>query len=241
VFLRHSLLAALVVGIGAPWAFRPSPALAAYQETQVSDGGALKGRITYSGSVPQKMIVPDDAEVCGQPRQDPQIMVGDGGGVQDAVVYTLDIDAGKPWPQSEPPRLDNRDCRFVPQMLAMPPGPFVIVNSDPLLHNTHIFYGRRTAINVALPNQGQEIEDRLDRPGILRIECDEHGHMHAAGYVAANPYYSATGQSGEFEITDIPPGEYTFTVYQRHTGPREVSVQVEPGKTTELNVDLAES
>lgn len=238
VFLRRSILTGVALGLAVPWLPSPRPARA-YEEGEVANGGTVKGRITYSKSVPTKMIVPDDPEVCGDPRKDPQIMLADDGGVQDAVVYTLDIKKGKPWAKMEPPRLDNRDCRFVPQMLAMNPGPLVIINSDPILHNTHIFYGRRTAINVALPNQGQEIEQSLERPGILRIECDEHGHMHAGGYVAANPYYSATGQSGEFEIGDVPPGEYTLTVYQRHTGPREVTVAVEPGKIAEVNVDLA--
>ncbi len=125
-------------------------------------------------------------------------------------------------------------------MVAMQPGPLVIVNSDPLLHNTHIFYGRRTAVNLALPKQGLEIEREFERPGILRITCDEHGHMHAAGYVAANPYYDTTQDDGAFEITDIPPGEYTLIVYQRTTGAKEQTITVEAGQTATLDVDLAQ-
>ena len=210
-----------------------------YEEGQVTNGGSIKGRITYSGTVPTKQIVPDDTEACGPPRKDPQVMVGEGGGVQDAVVYIEDIKKGKPWSKAEPPRLDNVDCRFEPKMLVMNPGEVVIVNSDPVLHNTHIFYGRRTAFNLALPKKGMEIKRELKRPGTLRIECDEHGHMHAAGYVASNPYYSATNEAGEFEITEVPPGEYELTVYQRTTGPKEVTVKVEEGKTSTVSLDLA--
>ena len=32
-------------------------------------------------------------------------------------------------------------------------GKIDIVNSDPILHNTHGYYGKRTAFNVALPIQ----------------------------------------------------------------------------------------
>lgn len=216
------------------------PALA-YESMEVSDGGGISGRITFSGTVPTKMIVPDNRDVCGGPREDPQIVVGDDGEVLDAVVYISDIQQGKPWPETtEPPRLDNRDCHFVPKMVAMPPGPLVVINSDPLLHNTHIYYGRRTAINLALPKQGLEIERELKRPGILRITCDEHGHMHAAGYVAANPYYDTTLDDGTFEITDIPPGEYTLIVYQRTTGAKEQTITVESGQTATIDVDLAQ-
>jgi plastocyanin len=214
----------------------------AYEEIEVQDGGTIKGRVTYSGSVPTKTIVPDDPEVCGGPRKDPQIHVSSDGGVQDALVYIDDVDKGKPWSDAKPAesaRLDNRDCAFAPQMLAMPPGDVTVVNSDPILHNTHIFQGRRTTLNLALPKKGLEIERELKRPGILRIECDEHGHMHAAGYVAANPYYSATNESGQYEISDVPPGEYTLQIYQRTTGPKEEKVTVEPGATVTLDIDLA--
>lgn len=217
-----------------------APAGKTYEGAEVSNGGTIKGRITYSGTVPTKQLVPDNPEVCGPPRKDPVVMVGPEKGVQDAVVYISDIDKGKPWPEeAEPARLNNQDCRFVPQMVAMQPGPIVIVNSDPVLHNTHIYYGRRTALNIALPKQGLEIKRELERPGILRIECDEHGHMHAAGYVALNPYYSATSDSGAFEITGVPPGEYTLVVYQRHTGPKEQTVTVAAGETVTVSVDLA--
>jgi hypothetical protein len=242
--LRQSLLAAAMSAATCGWLVwvaAPDPALAAdgYEAGEVADGGTIQGQITYSGKLPTKMVIPDDRDICGGPHQQPQIMVGPEQGVQDAVVYLPDVPKGKPWPEVETPRLDNRDCVFVPQMLAMPPGPLIIVNSDPNLHNTHIFYGRRTAINVALPKQGMEIERELTRPGILRIECDEHGHMHAAGYVAANPYYSSTGESGEFELTDVPPGEYTLVVYQRTAGQKEQKVTVEAGKTTTVSIDLA--
>jgi hypothetical protein len=63
--------------------------------------------------------------------------------------------------------------------------------------------------------------------------------MHAAGYVAANPYYSATNESGQYEISDVPPGEYTLQIYQRTTGPKEEKVTVEPGATVTLDIDLA--
>ena len=212
---------------------------AAYEEIDVMDGGSITGRITFSGTVPTNMIVPEDREICGAPRREPQILVGSDGGVQDAVVYIAEIAKGKAWPQVETPRLDNVDCVFLPAMLAMPPGPIIIVNSDPLLHNTHIYYGRRTALNLALPKQGMEIERELERPGILRIECDEHGHMHAAGYVAANPYYSTTNESGEYQITDVPPGDYNLVIYQRTTGPKEQMVTVEAGTAATIDVDLA--
>ena len=115
----------------------------------------------------------------------------------------------------------------------------VIVNGDPVLHNTHTFYGRRTAFNVALPKEGLRIEKDLRRPGIVRVECDEHGHMSARVFVASNPYYSATQDAGAFAITEIPPGEYELVVFQEETGEVRHEVSLEAGQTLSLDVDLA--
>jgi hypothetical protein len=213
---------------------------AAYQEGQVSDGATIEGEVSYSGSVPMKRIIPSDPKVCGQPRDIALIETTEGGMVTDAVVYLEDVDTGKAWPEQEKtPELDNAGCRFHPQLLAMPPGPVDIANTDPVLHNTHAFYGRRTAFNIALPKQGQRIEQDLRRPGIVRVECDEHGFMSARIFVAANPYYAATAQSGAFRITEVPPGEYKLIAYQEEVGPVETAVSVAAGETIKLAVDLA--
>jgi hypothetical protein len=212
----------------------------AYQETQVSNGARIEGKVSYSASVPTKKIIPSNPDTCGKPRDIALIEAAEDGGVTDAVVYLSEVSQGKAWPeQSQPPELDNKDCRFVPQLLAMPPGPIVILNSDPVLHNTHSFYGRRTAFNIALPKPGLRIEKELRRPGIVRVECDEHGHMSARIFVAANPYYSTTAEAGDFAIEDIPPGKYELVVYQEETGPVETEIELQAGETLQLDVDLA--
>jgi len=33
-------------------------------------------------------------------------------------------------------------------------GKLDVVNNDPVLHNTHGYYGKRTVFNLALPNKG---------------------------------------------------------------------------------------
>ena len=139
---------------------------------------------------------------------------------------------------AKPAVIDNKKCSFVPESQIVAPGPIEIVNSDPVLHNTHGFYGKRTAFNVALPNQGQRVTKDLPRSGLVRVECDEHGHMHATVYVADHPYHAVTGADGAFTIKDVPPGNYTLVVYQRHTGPIETPVAVKAKETTDVKVDL---
>lgn len=212
----------------------------AYESAAVSNGGVIQGKVTYSATVPNRKIIPSDPAICGNPRDIPLIETTDAGGVTDAVVYLQDVKSGKAWPeQTTTPTLDNKGCRFEPQLVVMPPGPISIVNSDEILHNTHSFYGRRTAFNIALPKQGVQVERELTRPGILRVECDEHGHMSARIFVAENPYYAATSDGGTFTIDGVPPGEYKLIVYQEKTGEVEQMITVAAGATAELDIDLA--
>ena len=88
-----------------------------------------------------------------------------------------------------------------------------------MLHNTHGYYGKRTAFNLALPNQGQRIPTELTRPGTVRVDCDAHGWMEGWIYVVDNPYYAITGADGKFTITDVPPGNYKLVAVQPFTGP----------------------
>ena len=91
---------------------------------------------------------------------------------------------------------------------------------------------------MALPNQGQTVEVDLPRAGQVRVECDAHGWMLGWVYAVANPYYALTAEDGTFEITEVPPGNYTLIANQAYTGPVEVAVTVAAGQTAEVPVEL---
>ncbi len=214
----------------------------AYEVTAVDGGGTLKGVIRYNGTVETRTIVPTkDINVCGSPREEPLIRVGADQAVESAVVYLVGVESGKDWPEAGVvPQLNQVKCRFEPEVQVIPSGPLEIVNSDPLLHNTHGYYGRRTAFNMALPNEGQVIPTELQRPGEVRVDCDAHGWMEGWIYVVSNPYYAVTGADGTFSLEDVPPGDYTLVTVQPFTGPVETAVTVTAGEDTELEVELTQ-
>jgi hypothetical protein len=215
------------------------PALA-YDAGTVTGGGTIEGKVVYNGAVPTRKIIPNkDVEVCGGIREEPLVEVGPDKGVKNAAVYLIQVAKGKAWPlASKPPELDNVKCRFEPEVQVIPPGPLDVVNKDPVLHNTHGYYDKRTAFNMALPNQGQRIPTELTRAGTVRVDCDAHGWMEGWIYVVDNPYYAITGADGTFSITDVPPGTYSLVAMQPYTGPIQQSVTVEGGKPTTLTIEL---
>lgn len=212
----------------------------AYEVAPVSGGGKIEGKVTFQGTVPIRKIIPTkDREVCGGPRDEPQVRVGAGKGVQDAVVYLKEVPKGKPWGAADKvPVLDQEHCIFKPAVQVIRPGKLEVANSDPVLHNTHGFYGQRTAFNLALPEKGVRITRELPRPGLVRVECDAHGWMLAHIYVADSPYYALTGEDGSFRIDDIPPGNYTLVASQHYTGDTETPVTVTGGQTAKLTIEL---
>lgn len=211
-----------------------------YKEGAVAGGGAINGKIVFNGAVPTKKIIPTkDTEVCGGPREDALIKVGPDKAVQSAVVQLVDISTGKAWPaEAKPPVLDQVKCHFVPEVQVIRTGKLDILNSDPLLHNTHGYYGKRTAFNLALPNKGQSIPVDLPRAGLVRVDCDAHGWMEGWIYVVDNPYYAITGEDGKFAIADVPPGTYKLVAMQPFTGPVEQTVTVAAGKPLDLTIEL---
>lgn len=215
------------------------PALA-YEAGTVTGGGTIEGKVIYNGPVPTRKIIPNkDVEVCGGIREEPLVEVGPNNVVKNAAVYLVEVAKGKAWPPaSKPPELDNIKCRFVPEVQVIPAGPLDVVNKDPVLHNTHGYYGNRTAFNMALPNEGQRIPTELTRAGTVRVDCDAHGWMEGWIYVVDNPYYAITGDDGKFSITDVPPGTYNLVAMQSYTGPVQQSVTVASGKPTTLTIEL---
>ncbi len=212
----------------------------AYDASAVSGGGSIEGRVIYKGPVQTRKIIPNkDVEVCGGIREEALIEVGPNQEVQNAAVYLVDVAKGKAWPPAgKPPELDNIKCEFVPHVQVIPAGPLDVVNKDPVLHNSHGYYGNRTVFNMAQPNQGQSIPTELTRAGTVRVDCDAHGWMEGWINVVDNPYYALTGADGKFSITDVPPGTYKLVAIQSFTGPVEQSVTVASGKPTTLTIEL---
>ena len=215
--------------------------LGKYREVAVSDGGTIRGKVVFNGAVKKKTVLPTkDKRVCGKLRKEPLILVGDGGAVRDSIVYLKGIGSGKPWPEvmTQVPVLDQESCKFQPHVQVARQGSLDIINSDPVLHNTHGYYGKRTAFNVALPEQNQKVTKVLKIPGTVKVDCDAHGWMLGWVQVVDNPYFFQTGDDGTFSIADVPPGDYTLAAWQEWVGEIEIPVTVRAGETTELHIDL---
>ncbi len=214
-----------------------------YTVTEVTNGGTIRGVVSFEGAVPppETVAVTEDADVCGE-RQEVQLLEVDGdGGLANAIVSLVDIEAGAALEVgASPPALDQRDCRFSPHLLiAAADAPVAILNSDPIMHNVHTLTFENRAVNRSQPPGVRKIELSFPRPEKVKVRCDVHEWMSAWIIAVDHPYHAVTSGDGSFVIENVPPGTYTLEVWQEALGSTSETVTVEPGGTAEASIVMA--
>lgn len=217
----------------------------AYEVVPVKDGAVVEGNVAFKGEAPapKQIIMGKDIDVCGLDpvtgtksitRNSRELLVKNGR-IANAIVYLEGITKGKAWKVPAGGfTLDQRNCDFSPRVSAFQPGEITVVNSDPVLHNSHGFEGlelagARSVFNIAQPNQGQRTKIRLRRPAIHEVKCDAHGWMHAWIYVGTHPYVAITKEDGAFRLDEIPSGSYKLIAWHETLGKQEKEVTVKAG------------
>jgi len=101
-------------------------------------------------------------------------------------------------------------------------------NSDAKLHIVHSYLDKRTVFNVSLPFRGHtlEVTRRIDKTGVLQVNCDTHAWMRGYIHVFDHRYFAVSDERGSFAISDVPPGKYTLKAWHEKAGvqAREVTV-----------------
>ena len=213
----------------------------AYEVAAVANGGSLKGKVTGKGTAGANIPTTKDQQVCHANVPDESLLVGEGGGLANAIVYFVGVESGKDPASLPAPVLANKECRYVPHVQAMMVGQkLTIANSDPILHNTHTYdEAEKTVFNLALPIKDQKIEKVMKKPGLVHAKCDA-GHTWMNGYIWVNdnPYFAVTDATGSFEIKDIPAGDYTVVVWHEKLGKSENDISIKAGAAADLSVAL---
>lgn len=212
----------------------------AYEQIQVKDGGGIKGRVMVTGNIPQDetIKVTKDNFACGDTLPREKYVISPDGGVRYAVVFIEEIVKGKAIPK-EPVEIDNVKCAFTPHVQVGVKGQQLIIkNTDPMLHNTHLYLDKRTVYNFALPITGMKIKKPIRKDGVMSVECDAHSWMKGYLYLIDHPYIAVTDENGAFSIGDIPPGDYEIKIWHEALGEQEQHITVPAGGDAELNVEF---
>lgn len=109
--------------------------------------------------------------------------------------------------------VDQKNKKFIPHILAIPVGSTVdFPNSDPIFHNAFSnFEGKVFDIGLYAPGTSRSV--RFDRPGVVRVFCNIHPTMSAVIVVLNTPYFAETNRDGQYQIPNVPAGEYILRLF----------------------------
>ena len=143
----------------------------------------------------------------------------------NTVIWLTPLGAGsaEPPPQTQIPRLEQRDKSFHPALVVVPVGGKVeFPNHDPFFHNVFSLYeGKR--FDLGLYESGTTRFVQFDRPGISYIFCNIHAEMSAVVIALATPYFGVSDVKGEITLPNVPPGRYRMQVF--HASARAEDLQ----------------
>ena len=214
------------------------PRAAAGHAFSLSRTGRVTGRVIVAGGYekPKPLPVFKNRSFCGAQVPNESLLVGRENGLRNAVLTLRPLDRDV----SVLPMqlvLDNRQCAFAPHVQVAPVGSELLLkNSDPILHTVHARLGRDTLFNVGLPSW-RRVTKRLERVGIVRIDCDVlHTWMSAAIVVTDTPFFAVTDGAGRFNIDNLPAGGYGMEVWHERLGTKSMRLTVSGGTSRFVEV-----
>ena len=251
----------------------PASSVRGYEVKEIAGGGTVRGTVTLSGLVPDpkayNLVIFPDPEYCGRIsngngwRLLRDFLVNEQGEVRNVVVLLEGVTEGKPFSLSVP-RVEARDCRFLPFTTVVRSGHGIeVVNMDPVMHDIQAYetstaMGTRVLFNSPLSfnrrhHRGDLHATHDHRPGesLVRqfqlskkrrtfvMQCGFHAYMQSWAIAVDNPYYVLTDENGRFFLEDVPPGTYDLRAW--HPGIKRVvkqQVTIEPGKNLTVDFQL---
>lgn len=245
----------------------------AYEIREVENGGSVQGTITLSGPVPDpkayNLVTFPDPEYCGRIsngrgwRLLRDFSVDEKHRVQNVVVLVEGVKIGKPFSLSVP-RVEARDCRFLPFTTVVRSGHGVeVVNMDPVMHDVQAYEtssttGTRVLFNSPLPFNHRHKRGDLHamhdhKPGASFVrqfqlskkrrtfvmQCGFHAYMESWAIAVDNPYYVLSDEHGRFSINDVPPGTYDLRAWHpsiKRVVKRQVTIEPERALTVHFQL-----
>lgn len=114
--------------------------------------------------------------------------------------------------------LDQRHCRYEPHIVLVPDsGTLQMKSSDAVLHTVHM--DGAATYNLPFPFPNQVISRDLPTVGFVNLKCNGgHTWMNAEMLVVSHPYYAVTDDSGRFQLSEVPAGEYEIMAWHEGWG-----------------------
>jgi plastocyanin len=193
-------------------------------EARSAKAGAIRGHVDARVG-PSADVRPDPAMLgMGTPR--------DALDRRRSVVYLESAPRGAfDVPPDRHARMDQRNERFVPHVLAITAGTWVDFPNDDRIYHNVFSLSKTREFNLGRYPQGHSKSVQFADPGVVRVFCEIHSHMSGFILVLAHRFFAVTDDEGRYRIDGVPAGTYNLLVWNEaiHGDPPKRSVTVESG------------
>lgn len=132
----------------------------------------------------------------------------------------------------------QRDESFEPRVVAVTRGSTVdFPNDDPFFHNVFSL-SRAASFDLGRYARGHSRSRVFPKAGLVKLFCDLHVYMSAVIFVFDHPWFAVPDATGRFLLDEVPAGRHTLKAWHERIGDAEVTVVVEPGRTSDVELVL---
>lgn len=206
-----------------------------------AQGGEITGHVRVTTTLTKKRVsLPQVYErhvaiAPPQPRNDREDEL------RRVVVYLEgQVRSGRTATASAPARIDQKNRRFEPEVLAVEAGAAVsFPNSDPIFHNVFSL-SRIKQFDLGNYAAGETRTVTFDEPGLIQLHCHLHPNMSGAILVTPNRWHTQPDTAGNFLLKDVPPGRYSITAWHKSAGyfRRRIQVPVAGAASIDFEIPL---
>ena len=205
----------------------------------LAHAGTVTGKVDFTGTAPTPEKISMDADpICAGLHAAPvfteSAVVNPGNTLRNVFVYVKQGVEGKTFEAPKGPVVfDQKGCHYTPHVFGLQVNQTLEVrNSDATLHNVHGQPPQEKEFNLGMPIQGMKLNRKFTQPEIMvKFKCDVHPWMNAYAGVLPHPFFSVTGETGTYEIKNLPAGSYVIEAWHEKYGTKTQNVTVDEAGT----------
>jgi hypothetical protein len=211
-----------------------------YKET--GSEGRITGEISFVGEAPQpSSIYAGSNPVCQTGRRNSltEDIVVSKGKLANVLVY---LRSGEPLDSytfeahTRGVTLSRQGCQFVPHVLGMQiQQTLYMANEDPIYHNLYL-KTQDGLFSAALHVNYRPLDHYFTKSEVgIPAWCNQHPSEKAYVSVFTHPFFAVSARDGLYEISGVPPGQYTIVAWHERLGEQTAEISIGVGEQKPLD------